>query len=148
MTPAETPPRSVLVRGIGRWDLTAAVVNGVIGSAIFGMPARLAELTGVYSPLVALLAGVGGLSMVLCFAAVGSRFHEAGGPYLYVRESFGRFAGFQAGWLTFWIRAASLSANLNVFCIYFAELVPAAGAGRGRAATMAAVVAIVTAINL
>ena len=62
-----------------------------------------------------------------------SRFAEAGGPYLYVREAFGRDAGFQAGWLTFWIRATSASAaNLNVFADYLGPLVPALGAGAGR----------------
>jgi len=142
------PPRPALVRAIGRWDLTAAVINGVIGSAIFGMPARLAELTGVWSPLIALVAGLGVLSIVLCFAEVASRFQDAGGPYLYARASFGPFVGFQAGWLSFWIRAASLSANLNVFCTYLAELLPAAGEGRGRAVTMTLVVLLVTAVNL
>jgi len=45
------PDRPGLVRAIGRWDLTALVVNGVIGSGIFGLPAVLAGLTGEWSPL-------------------------------------------------------------------------------------------------
>ena len=97
-------PRPTLVRAVSRVDLTAALVNGVIGSAIFGMPATQAALTGAWSPLVCLLAGAGVLTIVLCFAEVASRFGEAGGPYLYVRESFGPLLGFQAGWFTFWIR--------------------------------------------
>ena len=46
-----TPERPGLLRAIGRWDLTAAVINAVIGSSIFGMPARQAELLGALSPL-------------------------------------------------------------------------------------------------
>ena len=69
-----------LVRAIGRWDLTASVVNAVVGSAIFGMPATIAALTGAWSPLAVLLAGLGILPIVLCFAEVGSRFDAAGGP--------------------------------------------------------------------
>lgn len=142
------PARPALVRAIGRWDLTAAVVNGVIGSAIFGMPARLAELTGALSPLAALAAGLGIFTMVLCFAEVASRFQDAGGPYLYARESFGALVGFEAGWLSFWIRVTSLSANLNVFATYLGELLPGAAAGWGRSVTMAAVVGLATLVNV
>ncbi len=137
-----------LVRAIGRFDLTAAIVNGVIGSAIFGMPARIAELTGPWSPLAYLAAGLGVLSMVLCFADVASRFQDAGGPYLYAREAFGRGVGFQAGWLTFWIRVLSLAANLNVSVEYFSQLYAPAAEPAGRAFTMAFVVGVITLINV
>ncbi len=146
--PDPPPPAPRLVRVIGRFDLTAAIVNGVIGSAIFTMPASQAALTGAWSPLVALVAGLGVMTIVLCFAEVSSRFPDAGGPYLYAREAFGPAVGFQAGWLTFWIRVTALAANLNVFVEYAAVLVPAARAPWGRAITMVVVVAVVTAVNL
>lgn len=142
------PSRPTLVRAIGRWDLTAAVINGVIGSAIFGMPADQARLTGAWSPVVALVAGLGILTIVLCFAEVASRFQEPGGPYLYAREAFGPFVGFEAGWLTFWIRVTAVAANLNVFADYLARVAPAAGQGWTRVAVMTGLVAAVTAVNL
>jgi amino acid transporter len=46
-----------LIRVIGRWSLTALVVNGIIGSGIFGLPAPLAAAVGRASPWAALLAG-------------------------------------------------------------------------------------------
>ena len=137
-----------LTRAIGRFDLTAALVNGVIGSAVFGMPATQAALTGAWSPLVCLIAGAGVLMIVLCFAEVASRFREAGGPYLYVRESFGPLLGFQAGWLTFWTRILSLAANLNVFVEYLAQVAPPLGSPLGRASVMVAMMAVLTAINV
>ena len=112
------------MRAIGRWDLTAAFVNVVIGSAIFGAPATLAGLTGAWSPLAALLAGLGFLAITLCFAEVASRFKEPGGPYLYAHEAFGPLAGFEVGWLTFWTRVLSAAANLNVLVLYLAEILP------------------------
>lgn len=136
------------VRAIGRFDLTAAIVNGVIGSAIFGMPARIAELTGVWSPLAYLAAGLGVMTMVLCFAEVASRFQDPGGPYLYAREAFGAQVGFQAGWLTFWIRVTSVAANINVLVDYLGQTLPAAGTSGGRAATMALVLGVITVINV
>lgn len=137
-----------LVRAIGRFDLTAAIVNAVIGSAIFGMPARIAELTGPLSPLAYLAAGLGVLSMVLCFAEVASRFRDPGGPYLYAREAFGPLVGFQAGWLTFWIRVTAVSANVNVLVDYLSQSLPVAGSPAGRAVTMTLVLALITAVNI
>jgi amino acid transporter len=144
--PGPDEPR--LVRAIGRWDFTALVVNGVIGSGIFGLPAVLAGLTGTWSPLAYLLAGIGVLAIVLCHAEVASRFTEAGGPYLYAREAFGSFVGVQAGWLSFCIRVTSMGANLNVFTDYLTQILPAAGQDRGRIVTLVVVTAIVAAINV
>ncbi len=144
----ESPGRPSLVRAIGRWDLTAAVINGTIGSSIFGMPAVLAALTGAWSPLAALIAAVGILAITLCHAETASRFREPGGSYLYAREAYGAAVGFQAGWLSFWVRVTSMAANLNVFVDYLGQLVPGAGVGAGRAAVMCAVTGLVTALNV
>lgn len=144
--PASAPPG--LIRAIGRWDFTAAIINGVIGSGIFSLPSVVAGLTGASSPLAFALAGLGMLTMLLCMAEVASRFTEAGGPYLYVREAFGRDAGFQAGWLTFFIRATSAAAALNVFTEYLGPLVPALAEGMGRVATVTVVLGLITAINV
>ena len=94
------------------------------------------------------LAGLGMLTILLCLAEVASRFTEAGGPYLYVREAFGRDAGFQAGWLTLLLRATAAAASLNVFVDYLGPLVPAVAQGTGRIATMTAVLGVITVINL
>ncbi len=136
------------VRAISRTDLTLAIVNGVIGSAIFGMPAQIAALTGVMSPIAHAMAALAVLTIVLCFAEVASRFDESGGAYLYSREAFGRHVGFQAGWLTLWTRLLSAAANLNIFVSYLAQLVPAAGAGAGRRAVIVTILSIITLINL
>lgn len=146
MSATHSPP--ALLRAIGRWDLTAAVVNGVIGSSIFGLPSVLAGLVGVWSPLACVLAALGTLLVVLCFAEVASRFPEAGGPYLYAREAFGPLVGFEAGWLTFWIRVTAVAANANVFAQYLAQLVPAAGTPIGRRVTIVALILLVALVNV
>ena len=141
-------PRPTLVRAVSRVDLTAAIVNGVIGSSIFSMPSIQAELTGAWSPLVCLLAGAGVLTIVLCFAEVASRFGEGGGPYLYVRHAFSPIVGFQAGWFTFWIRVTALAANLNAFADYAAALVPGVGPRPARLLVMATVAAVAAGVNV
>jgi amino acid transporter len=141
------PPRG-LVRAIGRYDLTAAVINAVIGSSVFGMPARLSELLGTASPWGYVLAGLFTLLIVVCFAEVASRFQDAGGPYLYTRECYGPLVGFEVGWLTYWVRVTAVAANLNIFAEYLGRLAPAAGAGAGRLATMTAVLGVIVAVNV
>lgn len=93
-----------LIRSIGRWTLTALVVNTIVGSSIFGLPSELTRLLGRASP-IAMLVAAGIVSLIVaCMAEVASQFSETGGPYLYVRSAFGGFAGLQVGW--FWILAS------------------------------------------
>lgn len=139
---------SPLTRVIGRADLTAIIINSVIGSAVFGLPAVLVGLTGQWSPLVVLLALVGILPVALCVAEVGSRFDVAGGPYLYTTHAFGNTTGFYVGWLLLWTRMLSAAAVLNVLTSYLGTLAPWVGTPAGRAATMVAAVLLFTFINV
>jgi basic amino acid/polyamine antiporter, APA family len=140
--------RPALVRAIGRWALTAAVVNSVIGSGIFGLPSTVAGFVGPWGPLAVLLAGVCMFVVVLCFAEVGSRFDQGGGPYLYAREAFGPSLGFHVGWLHVWTRLLSAAAVLNVFVAYLAVLMPVVGTPVGRALAMVIGVVLVTVLNV
>lgn len=141
-------PRPSLLRTMGRWSLTAAVVNGVIGSGIFGLPSAVTALAGAWSPALVLLAGACILVVILCFAEVGSRFDEAGGPYLYTRTAFGPAIGFHVGWLLLAGRLLSAAAALNILVAYLGPLFPPAATGSGRAAVMVIAMSIVTAINV
>lgn len=137
-----------LVRAIGRWALTAVVINSVIGSGIFGLPAALTALAGAWSPLTVLIAGAGIFLVVLCFAEVGSRFDQTGGPYLYARDAFGPTAAFHVGWLQLWTRILSAAAVINVLAAYLAEVIPWVATSAGRAIVMTASVGIATAVNV
>ncbi len=127
------PTSTGIVRGIRRWDLVAIAINGTIGAGIFGLPARTFALIGPYS-LVAFGACALVVSLIiLCFAEVGSRFTESGGPYLYAREAFGPVAGFQVGWLQWLARLTAFAANCNLLIDYLGVLWPIsrrAGAAR------------------
>lgn len=148
MSTVATPGRPALIRAIGRWALTAAVINSVIGSGVFKLPSTLAGFAGAWSPITVLIAGAGILVIVLCFAEVASRFDGPGGPYLYSREAFGPAFGFQIGWLHIWTRLISAAAVLNVLSSYLAPLVPWAGTPTGRATVMIAAMTLVTAVNI
>ena len=137
-----------LIRAIGRWSLTAAIVNGVVGSGIFGLPSPVAALTGAWSPLAVLIAGACIFFVILCFAEVGSRFDQAGGPYLYAREAFGPIVGFQVGWLLVATRLLGCAAALNILIDYLTPVAPAVATPGGRTLTMIGAMALTTAVNV
>jgi basic amino acid/polyamine antiporter, APA family len=147
-TTLENVHRPPLIRAIGRWSLTAAIVNGVIGSGVFGLPSAVAALTGAWSPVAVLIAGACVFLVILCFADVGSRFDDAGGPYLYAREAFGSIVGFQVGWLLLVSRLLACSAALNILIVYLGVLAPPVATPTGRALTMSGAMAVATAINV
>ncbi len=120
------PKQTSLVRAIGRWSLAALVVNSIIGSGIFGLPATVAGLLGKRSVVAVLIAGAAMGVIMACYAEVASQFSEAGGPYLYARTAFGRLIGILVGWMLYLAQTAAPAANANLFVIYLAEFWPAA----------------------
>lgn len=137
-----------LLRAIGRWTLVAAIINGVIGSGVFGLPSTIAGFVGEWSPVTVLVACLGMLVIIVCFAEVASRFEGGGGPYLYSRTAFGPAVGFQVGWLHVFTRLFSGAAVANVLVAYLTKLAPWVGTQTGRAFTIIAAFTIVTLINV
>ena len=137
-----------LVRGIRRWDLVALIVNGIVGAGIFGLPAKIYALTGAWSVLAYLVCAVLCALIILCFAEVGSRFAETGGPYLYTRVAFGSLIGFEVGWLLWLARLTSFAALCNLLLGYLSFFWPAAGSGWTRALVITVVVVCLTTANI
>ncbi len=137
-----------LRRELGRWDLTAIGINQVIGGAVFALPASLAALSGAWSPLLAVAAGFASLLIAVTFAEVGSRFDATGGPYLYTRAAFGRFAAFEVGWMQWFTRVASWAAVINVLAASLGFYWPVVTAGAPRAALMTGIIAVLAIINV
>jgi APA family basic amino acid/polyamine antiporter len=140
-------PRPALQRAIGRWDLVALLINGIVGAGIFGLPARLHALLGSWALLAYVLCAGFVLLIVLCFAEVASRFDRTGGPYVYARAAFGPVAGFQIGWLAWLSRVTAFAALCHLFVDYLGHFVPGIVAPGPRAAVVAAVIALLAAIN-
>lgn len=136
------------IRAIGRWALTGLMINSIIGSGIFGVPAELMRLVGTLSPWVFVLAGLVIAVIVACFAEVASQFSEGGGPYLYVRTAFGQFAGLQIAWFTALAPVAAAAAQANLFVNYLAGFSSSLGVGLARALVMTALIGIPLAANV
>src|SRR3990170_1185996 len=137
-----------LRRELGKWDLTAIGVNQVIGSAIFLLPSQVAAQVGNWSPLAFVAIGFASLLVALCFAEVGSRFERTGGPYLYTRAAFGRFVGFEVGWMQWVTRVTSQAGIVNAIALALGFYWPAITTGIGRASTIAAITLALGWINL
>ncbi len=147
-TPTGEPQKLNLVRVLGRGDLTALAINGIIGAGIFGLPSAVAALLGNASPIafVACAAIVG--IIVLCFAEVASHFTDTGGPYLYARSVFGPLVGFEVGWAIWLARISAFAANANLLISYFGFFVPGLSTGAGRIISITLVVALLAGINV
>jgi basic amino acid/polyamine antiporter, APA family len=146
MTTGERRPE--LVRAIGRWTLVALVLNTIIGSGIFGLPDDVARLVGSAAPWAYLLAALGVGIFMAVFAEVASQFRESGGPYLYARVAFGRFAGIQMGWFAWLVRLTSGAANANLFVVYSGEFWPAVIEPLPRALVLTAIIGLLAVINV
>src|SRR5687767_7471219 len=100
--------RPSLRRAVSRWEIVGLAVNDVIGSGVYLLPAAAAFLLGPASLWAVLLTGAAVALLVLCFAEAASYFDEPGGGYIYTREAFGAFVGFEVGWMTWLARIASV----------------------------------------
>lgn len=141
-------PQPTLVQAIGRWTLTALVLNGVIGSGIYGLPDDLARLAGENAPWVYLAAAAGIGIIMAVFAEVGSQFRDAGGPYLYAHAAFGRFAGLQMAWFLWLVRLTSAAAIANLFVVYLGEFWPVVTQPLPRALLLALILGVLVFVNV
>ena len=137
-----------LVRGIRKWDLVAVTINGIIGAGIFGLPAKVYSLIGSYSLIAFVACALVVLLIILCFAEVGSRFDETGGPYVYAREAFGPTVAFEVGWLIWLARLTAFAANCNLMVSYLGFFWPAANSAIPRALIITCVVLFLAALNV
>ena len=93
-----------------------AVIGGIIGGGIFRTPAAVAERVG--SPRLALAAWIVGGAIALigavCFGELGQRRPQAGGGYVYLRETWGPLPAFLYGWALLLVIATGAIAAVAV----------------------------------
>lgn len=112
----QSPPG--LMRVLGPWMATALVVGTVIGSGVFKKARNVADNVPEFGLAMGVWVLVGLLALfgALAIAEVAVIFPRAGGNYVFLKEAYGRMAGFLWGWVEFWIiRAASIAALATMF---------------------------------
>src|SRR5260370_20412678 len=85
-----TPKEQGFVRGLGLFDSTMVVIGVMIGSGIFIVSADMSRL--INSPgwmlMAWVLTGVLSIIAALSYGELASMMPQAGGMYIYLRESF------------------------------------------------------------
>lgn len=143
------PGSAVLPRVMTRVDAVAVVVGSIIGSGIFLKPGVAAASLPYFGPIVCVWVGVGVVTLFgsLALAELAAMLPHAGGPYVYLREAYGRLPAFLWGWTEFWIiRTGSLGALACATAIYLDRVVDL---GRGGEELLAiAIVVSLSAANM
>src|SRR5664279_3347531 len=102
------PEKEKLKREIGLLPFTLSILNIIVGTGIFVIPAIVAENLGAAAIVAYLVCGAVIFLIALCFAEVGSKVTTSGGTYAYIETAFGPYAGFIANNL-FWIGSCVVS---------------------------------------
>ncbi len=132
-------------RAVGRFQLLALGVNGIVGVGIFFAPAEVARhAPGAAAILVFAFTGLALLPVAAAFAVLGRGFDVDGGPVVFARAAFGDFVSFVVGWVAYVSAFLSTSA---VIVGLTAAVVRALGLD-GPVASRAAATALVTALAL
>jgi APA family basic amino acid/polyamine antiporter len=138
----------MLSRSINSLGATALVVGIIIGASIFVQPSVITgavpTVGGVFA--VWLVSGILTLFGALIAAELASAYPQAGGVYVFLKESFSPGVGFLWGWAMFWTMHTGIIAVIaTVFARYATFFFPAGDVG-ARGMAVAAVV-VLTAIN-
>jgi APA family basic amino acid/polyamine antiporter len=118
-----------LERRLGTFDAAAIIVANVIGGGILFTPPFIAA--NVPSPPLFLATWLVGGALAFCgamaYAELAALRPRAGGEYVYLRDAYGRLAGFLTGWTSFVAGfAAPAAASAMVVALYLDRFVPGA----------------------
>ncbi len=130
MTTSHTPSthQPELLRALGLREGIAIHMGVIIGSGIFLVPATIAGRLGAMGPilLVWVVAGLLTFFGALTLAELSAVLPQTGGPYVYLRHSFGRIWAFLFSWNDFFINKAGSAAAISVgFATYLGHFIPA-----------------------
>ncbi|MDG3006573.1 APC family permease [Paludisphaera mucosa] len=155
-TETAAPPQPVVLpRVLGPVAALCVVVGSVIGSGIFLVPAGVANDVPFLGGIIAVwvIGGVFTTAGALTLAELGAMMPQAGGPYVYLREAYGKLPAFLFGWSELTVsRAGSMATLAAAFSRYFVQVVhPPAFISNEQvwqACAACSAIAVVTLINI
>lgn len=127
---APTPEAAGLARDLGRWQLLAITVGGVVGAGIYIRPALVAQELREPGPIAMawVLAGLLSLAGALSYAQLAGRWPRAGGEYVYLGQTIGEAAAFLFGWMRLTVGVAVIAAQATAVVVFLSDFVPIGGA--------------------
>ena len=116
----ETTEKQTLIRGLGLIAAISVIIGNVIGTGVF-LKARVMTCnvgTPGWVIIAWIAAGLLSLAGALTYAELTAMKPQAAGPYVFLRDSYGRLSSFLFGWMQMFVaRSASQSAVAVVFAI-------------------------------
>ncbi|MBU3176901.1 APC family permease [Clostridium estertheticum] len=113
----------------GLFSIVLLGINGVIGSGIFLLPGKAMKIMGPGSLWAYVFDMFLVLSMALCFAETAGMFEKNGGPYIYAKEAFGNFVGFEVGIMKWAISIIAWATMAVAFATALSAIWPQAAVG-------------------
>jgi amino acid transporter len=110
----------------GLYSIILLGINSVIGSGIFLLPGQVMALVGTGSILVYLFVTVVVAAMALCFAECAGIFSRNGAAYVYAKEAFGDFVGFEVGFMRWAVTIIAWATLVMGFITALSAIWPAA----------------------
>ena len=133
---------------LGFWSIVLLGINGIIGSGIFLLPNKAMSLIGPASLLVMVFDMLLVLAITFCFAEASGLFKENGGPYIYAKEAFGDFVGYEVGILTWMTRVIAFSTMGVGFATALGGVFPELGTPFMKNVIVTVIFLILAVINL
>jgi len=90
------------------------VISQVVGAGIFLAPATMMRTLGSLGATLTVWAAMGLLTATgaLCYAELATRYPQAGGGYVFLREAYGRRVAFVYGWMALLVMDPGIAAAL------------------------------------
>lgn len=133
---------------LGFWSIVLLGINGIIGSGIFLLPNKAVDLIGPASLLVMIFDMFLVLAITFCFAEASGLFKDNGGAYIYAKEAFGDFIGYEVGFLTWMTRVIAFSTMGVGFATALAGIMPSLADGFMKNVIVTVIFAILAGVNL
>lgn len=110
----------------GLYSIILLGINSVIGSGIFLLPGQVMALVGTGSILVYLFVTLVVGAIALCFAECAGIFSRNGAAYVYAKEAFGDFVGFEVGFMRWAVTIIAWATLIMGFLTALSAVWPAA----------------------
>lgn len=133
---------------LGFWSIVLLGINGIIGSGIFLLPNKAMAIIGPASLFVMLFDMLLVLAITFCFAEDSGLFKENGGAYIYAKEAFGDFIGYEVGFLSWATRIIAFSTMSVGFATALGGLIPSLNTDMMKNIIISVIFIVLAVINL
>lgn len=133
---------------LGLFSITLLGINSMIGTGIFILPGKMMSLVGTLSPFLFLLATLLITSIALCFAKCATLFNRNGAAYLYAKEAFGDFVGFEVGMMKWVVSIIAWAALAAGFITVLSPIFPSVMEEPVRSLLIIALISSLTLLNI